>query len=145
MYVCFYWFMYYNFFIGRGICYEWYANKQLFIWQFCQKIWPHYEMTLKKVRTRKSYFKYISDICNYLKKDFTAIDESEAQNYFSQLAETKATSQNISICVWVPADQLLPILRKTHSILILRTILVHLFLLIFRNTRIISINQIFHL
>ena len=45
---------------------------------------------LKKVRTRKSYFKYISDICNYLKKDFTAIDESEAQNYFSQLAETKS-------------------------------------------------------
>ena len=57
---------------------------------FVKKIWPHYEMTLKKVRTRKSYFKYISDICNYLKKDFTAIDESEAQNYFSQLAETKS-------------------------------------------------------
>jgi integrase len=57
---------------------------------FVAKIWPRYEMTLKKVRTRKSYFKYISDICNYLKKDFTAIDESEAQNYFSQLAETKS-------------------------------------------------------
>ena len=32
---------------------------------FVAKIWLRYEMTLKKVRTRKSYFKYISDICNY--------------------------------------------------------------------------------
>ena len=56
---------------------------------FNETIWPRFETTLKKMRTRKSYYKYITDICDYLHTDFVKIKPPMAQQYFTHLANAK--------------------------------------------------------
>lgn len=47
-----------------------------------ERVWPRYELSLKRERTRRDYYRYVSRICDYLCCDFLCIDAVMAQGYF---------------------------------------------------------------
>lgn len=52
-------------------------------------IWPQFEETLKRNKTRDSYMYYVNGICNFCKCDFLDIDRKCACSYFSSLSHAK--------------------------------------------------------
>lgn len=52
-------------------------------------VWPQFESTLKRTKSRASYMYYVNGICNFCRCDFLDIDNGNAQKYFFYLSHSE--------------------------------------------------------
>lgn len=52
---------------------------------FENEIWPLFAKTLNTAKSKSDYYSLVRDLCSYLKKDFLALSDFDAQSYFNHL------------------------------------------------------------